>query len=298
MATGAIIAGGTLAAAGGAAAYGASRIKGQKPNKQQFGGSPEALQGYRDQYQGGVASGQDQTSRGLTALGQGVDSAQAVAQRGQQVGARGDALMRRGTGQYQQGQAVQNQALRYIGDAAAGNAPSAAQEMLKANADANARQQMAMASTARGGNQAAAMRAAADAGTMGSAQAGQQAAILRAQEMAQARGELAGLGSTIYGQGNQANALGLQAIGQGMAGQQFGANAQMGAGQFAANLGAGREGTYLSQLGQMEGAQLAANVEMEKARAAAQQDKRNAWMNFAGKLVGAGGRVTAAGMGG
>jgi len=91
-------------------------------------------------------------------------------------------------------QLAANEALR---GAALGTAPSVAELQLRAGQDQLARNNLALANSGRGNN-AMAIRAAQNANVIGGQQMNQQAAALRAGEMAQARGQwsgaLAGLG--------------------------------------------------------------------------------------------------------
>ncbi len=112
--------------------------------------------------------------------------------------------------------------------AAEGNAPSAAQGVLQQGLDASNAGASSLAASVRGGggNLANATRAAMQQQGVNSAQAGQQASILRAQEMAQARAQ--------YGQqATQQRAADLQA--QGMDAQTAFAQAQLEAQQRAQN---------------------------------------------------------------
>jgi hypothetical protein len=99
----------------------------------------------------------------------------------------------------------QNQALGLMQGAAMGNAPSAAQLQLQQGMEQGLGQQASMAASARGGTGAtmAAQRNAQFAGANLAAQTNQQQAILRAQEMAAARGEYATGVGTAMGLGYQ-----------------------------------------------------------------------------------------------
>lgn len=80
--------------------------------------------------------------------------------------------------------------LGIIRNSAEGRGPSAAENLAKAQLDANIRSQSAMAATARGGNIAAAMRQAANSGTQQSLQSAATIAAQRAQEQLNAQGLL------------------------------------------------------------------------------------------------------------
>jgi hypothetical protein len=102
----------------------------------------------------------------------------------------GDAMQARGQ---------QQQALGLLSGAAQGTAPSVAQQQLQQGMDAGLRQQAAMAASARGGGggQLMAQREAAMQGAQLQQQTAGNAAMLRAQEMAQARGQFADMTSGI-----------------------------------------------------------------------------------------------------
>lgn len=80
--------------------------------------------------------------------------------------------------------------LGIVRNSAMGRGPSAAENLAKAQLDANIRSQSAMAATARGGNIAAAMRQASNSGTQQSLQSANTLNALRAQEQLNAQGLL------------------------------------------------------------------------------------------------------------
>lgn len=131
-----------------------------------------------------------------------------------------------GAVQGQQARAQQQEAIGLMGQAAQGQAPSVAQEQLRMGMDQNIRQSMALANSAGGGPgaQMLAQRQAAQA----QAQAGQnlaaQSGLLRAQEMAQARGQFADATTAA-----RAGDLGFQQQGfqQGLAPAQMGLQADL-----------------------------------------------------------------------
>lgn len=82
------------------------------------------------------------------------------------------------------------QDMNVIRNSANGTGPSAAEQLAKAQLDNNIRAQSAMAASARGGNIAAAMRGATQAGSQQMLQTGQQIAAQRAQEQLNAQGML------------------------------------------------------------------------------------------------------------
>lgn len=101
--------------------------------------------------------------------------------------------------------------LQTIRDAAAGRAPSAAEALARAQIDQNIAGMSSVAGQARGGNIAAAMRAAQQSGQTLALQSAPQIAALRANEMATARGQLLqgnqGLVGTTLGYGQLGGGL-------------------------------------------------------------------------------------------
>jgi len=103
-------------------------------------------------------------------------------------------------GQLGQVNAGQSSLAQQLAAQAAGQGDSAAQRQLKAGQEAGFAQQLAMANSARGSQVGAARYAAMQQGAQGNAQLNQQMGVLRAQEAAQARGELAGVYAQQAGQ--------------------------------------------------------------------------------------------------
>lgn len=120
----------------------------------------------------------------------------------------------------------QQDALGLLQGAANGTAPSVAAEQQKQGLNAAIQSQMALAASARGpqGLASAQYNAAANTGALQQNAVG-QSAMLRAQEMAQARGQYAGAASDIRGQDlSQAG----QQAGLGLNYEQLGQNASLG----------------------------------------------------------------------
>jgi hypothetical protein len=306
MATGAAIGvGALLAAAGTASAISAAKVKGDAARRQYYGGSADMADAYRQLYGQGIDAGRADQAAGQQYVGQGVEAAQGVSDQGQQLYGVGQRSLAAGTAAQAQAQAQLAEAYKAqrfaagIGLAPGLQAPtSQAELLLRANADQAAMQQMGIASAARGGNQAAAMRNAAAYGDQMRLQSGQQAAALRAQEIAQARAAMAGVAAQTAQLGLGQYQMGVDATGQGLGAQQFGAQSQLGAGQFMGELGAQREATYIGAQQGMETAQLDAATTIELARAEAQQRKKDRRVGFGAALMGAGGNVVASGYGG
>jgi hypothetical protein len=128
--------------------------------------------------------------------------------------------------QTQQAGAPTDAALNLLQAAATGNAPSQAQAVLQQGLDQSIAQQAALANSGNMATQLARQKNAADVGADLSQQTANQAAILRAQEMAAAREGFAGTASNILGQRLGAQGTTMGAIG-GLAGQQAGAAGNM-----------------------------------------------------------------------
>lgn len=95
-------------------------------------------------------------------------------------------------GQQQEFRQRQKDLVDQLTAASMGEGPSAAQAQLEMATDRNLRQALALARSQRGGNPALAMRQAQQRQAEAGLEAGQQAAILRAQEQQAARDALAG----------------------------------------------------------------------------------------------------------
>ena len=298
MATGAIVAGGVLAAAGIAAGVSAAKVKGDKAKQRYYGRSPEQEQAYRQYYGAGMVSGQQQIDSGVGQLQQGTQYAQNIGTRGEAVQGRGLAAADRSAALMDQGSGMLGESYDLQRQAALGNAPSQAEQLLRANADEAARQQMGIASAARGGNQAAAMRNASTVGNQMQLQAGQQAGALRAQEMAQARSSMSQIGAAQSNVGAQRAQLGLGLMDQGFNQQRFSAESQMGAGRYIGDLGTQREANYMNAQQTMEGQVLDSSTQIEIERAKAQQAKKDRRVGAMGMLVGGGAKIIGSGMGG
>lgn len=160
------------------------------------------------------------------------------------VGARGATV---GALQGQQAQTGQyGQDLGIIRNSALGQGPSAAAVLAKQQLDASVQAQAAQAAQARGGNVAAGMRSAANAGTQIQLQGAQQMAAQRAQEQLNAQSLLnqgnQGLAGAMNQNTTQAQGLRAQDIGQ--------TTAQAGATNDAAKLAAANYGIGATVAGQ------------------------------------------------
>jgi hypothetical protein len=115
-----------------------------------------------------------------------VDRTQGVANRFNEMGTMAGNNAADALGQQYQARQQQQDALGMARMAATGGAPSVAQAQLGAGLDQSQRQALGLAASGRG-NAAANMRNAMQQGAVSAGQANQQAAMLRAGEMAQAR---------------------------------------------------------------------------------------------------------------
>lgn len=302
----AIAAGALLAGGGIASAFKGASTKNTTAQKQYYGGTEDAqaalLKGYADQAatarqnaQGGFIG--DNVYKGQQGIQTGLGYTRDLAQQGRGLASVGANLVDQGKAQFSAGARAQMEAARAIQSAVDGTAPSQAELLMRAQAGEIGQRANAMAATARGGNQAAAMRAAIDAGANAQLNAAGQAAALRAQEMAVARQQLAQLGAQQYQQGSIPGGMGLSAIGQGMGAQQFGAQAQLNAGQYGTSLETQRELAYQQMQQDALRTIYGGEVAQEQARAAEAQRRSDRWWQLGGSLVGAGGTVMGMGMG-
>ncbi len=166
----------------------------------------------------------------------------------------------------------QNQALNMMRDAAQGNAPSAAALQMKAGTDAAMRSQLALAAGARGASAlAGAQYNAAGNNAALNQQNTQQTGILRAQEMAQARGAFGQQAGDMRNQDAQQRSQDLQA--RGMSAQEAQAQAQLEMQQRG-----------LNQQGQMgyEGMAMGVNQAQLNANVGMQSQNQQQWATQAG----------------
>lgn len=254
-----------------------------------LGGSAEALQQRRDMYQSGIGTGQNIQMAGLNVAGQGAATLDRAGMQAQQDRANAYGMTGIGYGIGSQGLGSQNAAL----DASIANAgrdvgSAAAQQMRMAN-DVNAQQMMGMASAARGGNQAAAMRNAQAQGSQNALATNQQLGLMRLQEAANQRDAVTQAQQAAAGMyGNQAQ------LGYGMAGQGI-SQAQQSTGQLAttgaqtgqiglgmSGIGTTSQGQYINALTETDKAQLDA----DKAQAEAAQKSKGGVAGVVGKVIG------------
>jgi len=255
-------------------------------NVANYGGSPEASAAYTEQYQQGIENGQgimyagnQETLKGLYTAGRMDDNASQAIVDGRAMTA--DASR---NAEYDRNRQVQ--AANMQRDAAMGKAPSAAQRMLMANADASRNAMMGQAASARGGNQAAAMRTAAATGNAGMLAAGQQAGVLRAQEMADARAAYGSLATDMRGQDMGQAQLGVGMTGMGLNAQGQAANTMVAGGTDMARLGAAREAAYLGALSDQQKSEMVGRTDLENTRIGGQVAQRASNQAFMGGVFG------------
>lgn len=298
MAVGAIVAGGALAAAGTAAAIRAAKID-TRAKRQNYGGSQEATQAYREMGLGGIQTGQDQINQGAGLIGHGTQTAQDIGQyQGGQLYGQGQKVQGWGSARMSTGQGYETQALWDAQARARGEGPSVAEAIMQRDAAQASLEAQGLAATARGGNQAAAMRAAVDAGVRGRADVAANAAILRQQEMLAASQQAADMATRIRQSGESQYALGQQTLGMGLGAMQYGADTAISSGQYAQQLGAGREEMYLGYLGDVNSQQLGADMDYDKRRQEARLRKQDRLFALGGSLIGTGGQIAGSAGGG
>lgn len=130
-----------------------------------------------------------------------------------------------GAAALQQAQAGQRDALAQMAGAAAGEAPSVAQQQQQAGMEQAMAQQMAMQAQGRGGNLGQMTAAAGAQGAAMQQQAVQQAAQLRAQEMEAARAQYGQMAGQMAGQAQQ-QMMGYDQMGLGFLEGQLGRSQQ------------------------------------------------------------------------
>lgn len=279
-----------LAAAGTAIAGGAMAVGGTKARKQYFGDTAEQADAYRNQYESGIQGGN-------ATMGQGVGMMGDAARYAQGNTALGVDMYRQGQSMGQAQMDAQNAQIATMLRQTNTQGASVAQEQMRQGLDQSQRAMMAQAASARGGNQAAAMRTAQATGSQMALDVNQQAGVLRAQEQ-QAflarKLQAQQMAAQAYGQQSQLG-FGMQGQGVGLANQAAGIYGQMG--QATGQLGLGSQGQFLDARTSMETAALNSDTQIAMAKAQAQQAKRAGLLNLGGSLIGAGGNVMASGMG-
>lgn len=264
----------------------------------QYGGDASASADYTNMYKSGMIGGQGGIAAGNRETQNGIRAAEALEADASRATYDGRAMTASGSRNAEYDRNRQVQAANMQRDAAMGKAPSAAQRMLMANADASRNAMMGQAASARGGNQAAAMRTAAATGNAGMLAAGQQAGVLRAQEMADARAAYGSLATDMRGQDMGQAQLGVGMMGMGLNAQGQAANTMVGAGTDMARLGAAREAAYLGALSDKEKAEMVGRTDLENTRIGGQVAQRASNQAFMGGLVGTAGGVLGAYYGG
>lgn len=257
----------------------------------QYGGDPVTSKVFQEQFQRGIKSGANQVGMGIDRMNSAGGMGIGLNRKGQSATGVGMGAFASGLGMAAEDRRMQKDAAGMIRDAAMGGAPSAAAMQMQANADNIARQQMAMASSARGGNQAAAMANAQANASQMSLQNGQQMSALRAQEMAQARGAYGDLGSQMRATDIQQAGIGGQMAGLGFNAQNQGIGALQTSGAGIAGIGQAREANYLNTLQGKQLAEQQAMVDLENTRIGGAIRNRDSNRQLMGGLIGTGGAV-------
>jgi hypothetical protein len=210
-----------------------------------------------DMYKQGIGAGAGLTQYGVGLMGHAA---------GQTSADRNAALAYSGTGSQigASGLIGQNAAVANARGIAARPTDSQALAQLRSAQDANNRAMMGMASAARGGNQAAALRNAQQVGAQSQLMANQQAAQLRAAEQQAAVQRQLGVEQMAAGVGGQQANLGYGMYGQGL-GLAQGSTGQLGQlGSQAGGLGTTQQGIYVNAQGERDIAQAEMDLEREK----------------------------------
>lgn len=249
------------------------------PPQSFYGGSADAMQGYRDQFQGGIGMGQGYMGQGFDTIG--AAGQQAVDNRGVALGmlGQGGTIGAQGLAQQQLGVQGMNTAVNNYD-------PSVAQALLAQGSTQVANQMRSAATEARGGNQAAAMRNANDQGAQMGLDMAQRAAVLRAQEEAQRTQQRIGAAQAQaqFGANQAGLGYGLQGQALGLAGQSTGQLGSLGSTQ--GQLGLGTQDTYLGALNNVNNSQLEADTKWSSAKKAAQGGILGMVGNVIGSVAG------------
>jgi len=249
---------------------------------------------WSSEYGAGIASGSAQQDNAVGMLGAGALQGARYSREGRDVARYGFGAARNSMDRSVGARGSQEDALRLQSMAARGQAPSQAELMLRANAGRAARQNMGLAASSRGGNQAAAMRNASMANSQAQLELGQQAGALRAAEMAQARDAYMAGSTGIRGQDIGSAQVGASLAGLGLGAQGQGISLQNQAAGAIGELGAGRERAYLGAETGARTAELGANVDLERARLAAAAAAASGDKALLGSLFTTGGTVLGA----
>lgn len=254
-------------------------MRAKPPKRQFFGGSEEALDQTRKDYEAGRTSGGAQARTGLDMLSRGSDMASMNSQRGSDVYGYGMQTA-------EQARRSENQALAGLLATAQQRGPSQAEAQQRAGLAQLQRSMLGQAADVRGGNQAGAFRNAQAAGSdMGLQLLERQGALRAAEEDAAIRRELAAREAVANAYANQTGrGYGLLGLGLGTMGQAAGQVGGFGA-QYA-GIGAGREGNYINAVNAVNAAQLDADLGRERARFGQQSAMMGGMLGTAGGIVG------------
>lgn len=231
------------------------------PDSTYYGGSKEAGAAYQARDDAGIMAGMDTTGTAVDVAGSAVNMAGGTYDRANVLASTGYDLGGQGIGS-------QNAALDASIGAAGMQVGSLAEQMARQQTDQQARQLMGMASQARGGNQAAAMRTAQQVSAQQAAGTNQQLALLRLQEeqdrragMIQAQQFAAGQygGQAELGYGTAGSALDVQNASTGQVNQ---------AGSTIGEIGTTTTGQFLDAETARLQAQLEADQKTQEAKSA------------------------------
>lgn len=259
-----------------------THITGGPPKQSYLGGSQEALDAQRAQLGGiGQASygaGTQNAAQGGAMLGQAGGFAQADRDAAMGYSAQGQQLGMAGIG-------GQNLAVSNARGLAGQSTDSLAQMQLQQQSNANQRAMMAQAASARGGNQAAAMRQAQTVGANMQLQTNAAAGQMRAQEQQAALQRQLAVEQMAAGVGGQQAGLGygMQGQGLGMAQQSTAQIGQLGAQQ--GQLGVSQQNVGLGAYGVLNDGNKA-QLETDRGWASADSAARSPAAAFGGILGG------------
>ena len=272
-----------------AATGGALRAMNNPPPKSYMGGSAEALNAKRAQYEQGMLLGLGQNARGELMAGQGAGIAGVGAAMGGGTYDAAGNLYGTGMGIGASGIGAQDAAIGQAINTAGmqvGSLAAAQQQMAN---DANSRQMMAQASAARGGNQAAAMRNAQAQGSQNALVTNQQLGLMRLKEEQDRKDSMVQAQQFAASQYGDRASMGYGTATQGLGAQNTATGQVLTAGSTIGQIGSNVMGSGNDQSKAFLNAEVEQNkaqLESDKANASAKQAAKGGVGGIVGKVIG------------
>ena len=259
------------------------------PPRQYMGGSKEALEAKRAQYEQGMIAGVDQNSRGEATAMQGANVAGQGAVMG--AGTYDTAMNLASTGQNvaQGGMASQDAMLgSSVANASQQLGSLAAAQQQMAN-DTQARQMQAQAAAARGGNSAAAMRNADMQSSQNALVNNQQLGAMRLQEEQARNARITQAEQVAAGQYGDRAAMGYGTAAQGLGAANTATGQVVNAGSTIGNIGGNTMQSGNTMSGNFINAEVAQNkaqLDADEKNASAKQGAKGGVLGMVGKAIG------------